>query len=101
MVIANVLAVENLPRTILQRQFGQAFVSSSFNIVCMVVLFFFSIYPYLVVSSGPGESITIHDAASSDGTLWLMLIIALIGMPMVIAYTLVVYWTFRHPIEFE
>ncbi len=101
LVVFNVLAVANLPRTILQHRFGQAFVSSAISIICMVGLFFCSIFPWIVISTGPGDSISIHDAASSSGTLWLMLIIALIGIPMVLAYTFVVYWTFRHPIPAE
>lgn len=101
LVVINVLAIANLPRTILNKSFGQAFVSSCTNIACMVGLFFCSVFPDLVISTGPGPSVSIYDAASSDGTLWLMLIIAMLGIPMVLAYTLVVYWTFRHPIRID
>ncbi|MCL1838409.1 MAG: cytochrome d ubiquinol oxidase subunit II [Propionibacteriaceae bacterium] len=37
-------------------------------------------------------------AASTDGTLLIMLVIALIMVPIVLAYTIWVYWTFRRPI---
>jgi hypothetical protein len=40
-------------------------------------------------------SLTIHNAASSQQTLWIMAIIAFIGMPLVASYTVLVYWTFR------
>jgi cytochrome d ubiquinol oxidase subunit II len=55
-----------------------------------------AIYPNLVPGLGaPERSLTIDNAASSDLTLSVMLVIALIGMPIVVAYTAYVYWTFR------
>ena len=98
-VVVNVLAIANIPRSIYAAKFGQTFVSSAVNVVCLAALFYFSIFPELVIAHDPGNSISIYDAASSRGTLKIMLIIAAIGMPMVIAYTAVVYWTFRQPIE--
>ena len=98
-VILNVLAVANLPRTILGGRFGQAFVSSAVNIACLVALVCLSMFPSFVHSLGPGSSISINDAASSPNTLWLMLVIAMIGAPLIISYTVIVYWTFRKPIE--
>ncbi len=97
-VIFNVLAIANIPRSVFNDKFGQAFVSSAINILCLVALFCCSIFPQLVISIGPGDSISIYDAASSEGTLWIMTIIALIGLPMIVSYTAVVYWTFRQPI---
>ncbi|HEY0592420.1 MAG TPA: cytochrome d ubiquinol oxidase subunit II [Thermoanaerobaculia bacterium] len=38
---------------------------------------------------------TIYNAASSPKTLGIMAIIAALGMPFVLAYTAVIYWTFR------
>ena len=58
-----------------------------------------ALYPNLVTASNAGEnravSLTIHNAASSEKTLWIMAIIAFIGMPLVATYTAIVYWTFR------
>lgn len=98
-VIVNVLSVANLPRAIYGQKFGQAFVSSCLNIVCLVALFSISTFPNLVFSTGPGPSLTLSNASSSDGTLWIMTIIAMIGVPFILSYTVVIYWTFRHPIE--
>ena len=36
-----------------------------------------------------------YDASSSEKTLGIMLVVALIGMPLVLTYTTIVYWTFR------
>lgn len=98
-VVLNVLCVANMPRTIYRQQFGQAFICSCLNIVCLVSLFSISTFPNLVFSTGTGASLTLENAASSQGTLWIMTIIAMIGLPFIVAYTAVVYWTFRHPIE--
>ena len=98
-VIINVLAVANLPRAILSGRFGQAFVSSAINIASLVALTYLSMFPAIVYSSGPGPSLSFVDAASSEGTLWLMLVIAMIGAPLILSYTAIVYWTFRKPIE--
>jgi cytochrome d ubiquinol oxidase subunit II len=52
-------------------------------------------YPNLVKSLGPGVSLTIYNASSSFLTLKVMLIIALIGMPLVIGYTIFAYRAFK------
>ena len=55
-----------------------------------------ALFPNLVsASNNPDYSLTIYTAASSEKTLGIMLVIALIGMPMVLSYTVIVYWTFR------
>ena len=59
-----------------------------------------ALYPNLVASSiDPKFSLTIYNAASSAKTLTIMLIIATLGMPFVIAYTGVIYWMFRGKVE--
>jgi cytochrome d ubiquinol oxidase subunit II len=100
-VVLNVICVANLPRTIYHGRFGQAFVSSAINILCLVALFGISTFPNLVYSTGSGASLTYHNSASSQGTLWIMTIIAIIGVPFITSYTAVIYWTFRHPIGID
>jgi cytochrome d ubiquinol oxidase subunit II len=100
-VILNVLCVANMPRAIHRKQFGQAFASSCVNIICLVALLGISIFPNLVYSTGTGQSLTLINAASSQGTLWIMTIIAMIGVPFILSYTVIIYWTFRHPVEIE
>jgi cytochrome d ubiquinol oxidase subunit II len=99
-VVANVLAVANIPRTVLQNKPMQAFLSSALTIVCLVSLFGLALFPNLVTASNqPTNSLTVYNAASSEGTLWTMFVIALIGMPFVLTYTTAVYWTFRGRVE--
>jgi cytochrome d ubiquinol oxidase subunit II len=95
-VVLLVLAIANIPRARMQGRPGQAFVSSCLTIVSVVFLFGMAIWPNLVVASNdPALSLTIRNASSSPATLRIMFNIALIGMPFVLGYTAVVYWTFR------
>jgi len=100
MVVINVLAVANIPRSIFFGKPFHAFVSSSVTIVALVFLFGMALWPNLVTASNdPSHSLTIYNASSSPRTLWIMFVIALIGMPFVLSYTVVVYWTFRGRVE--
>ena len=52
--------------------------------------------PNLIISTtDPAYNLTIYNAASADNTLVVCLIVALIGMPFVLAYTAGVYYFFR------
>ena len=44
---------------------------------------------------------SLYNAASSQKTLKIMLIIAIIGMPFVIAYTASIYWIFRGKVKLD
>jgi len=94
--VLNVLAILNIPRAIYKRAEAYAFISSSCMIAAFVFLFITSLYPFLVpASNDPSHGLTIMNAASSQKTLGIMLVIAAIGMPCVTAYTIAIYWTFR------
>ena len=95
-VALNVLAIANIPRATRLNKFAQAFLSSSVTIATLVTLFSIALWPNLVTSSSnPDYSLTIYRASSSEQTLKTMLLIACIGMPLVVTYTSLVYWTFR------
>lgn len=97
---ASVLALGNIPRSLFTNRDGQAFFTSCVLIVALVSLVGVALYPNIVpASNDPAHSLDIYDAASSETTLWIMAIIAGLGMPFVVAYTAVVYWTFRHRVE--
>lgn len=73
-----------------------AFLASCGTMVLMIALAGLSLFPRLVPSSTDlAYSLTIYNASSSQNTLTVMLCIALIGMPLVIAYTGVIHWIFR------
>lgn len=90
-----VLAVANIPRAVYKGQPLYAFISSSATIAAMVFLFGVALYPNMVLATNPAHSLTIYNAASSHRTLVLMTIIAAVGLPFVLTYTTLVYWTFR------
>jgi cytochrome d ubiquinol oxidase subunit II len=99
-VVLNFLAIANIPRAIHQGRPLYAFVSSSATIAALTFLFGMALFPNLIYSSlDPEWSLTIYNAASSQKTLSIMRTIAFIGMPFVLAYTIVIYWTFRGKVD--
>jgi cytochrome d ubiquinol oxidase subunit II len=101
-LVVNVLGIAYLPRALFTGRYGRAFLASSFTIVAMVFLFALALYPsVLPASNDPALSLTIFNAASSPKTLGLGLVIAAIGMPFVLAYTGIVYWTFRGKVRLD
>jgi cytochrome d ubiquinol oxidase subunit II len=65
-------------------------------------LFGLEMYPNLVLSQPEAaNSLSIRNAASSPKTLSIMLTIAIIGVPIVIAYTLSIYWIFRGKVRLD
>jgi len=100
--VLNALAIANIPRAIHKRAEAYAFVSSSCTIAAFVFLFITALYPFIVPASNePSHGMTIMNAASSPMTLGLMLLIAVLGMPCVLAYTAVIYWTFRGKVKLD
>lgn len=97
---ANMLAVANIPRCIHRRKDGQAFISSCAAMVALMALFGAGVFPNMVYSNPhPEHSLTVYNASSSEGTLGIMLTIALIGVPIVLAYTISIYWIFRGKVD--
>jgi cytochrome d ubiquinol oxidase subunit II len=101
-VVANVLAVANIPRALHWGRAGEAFASSCVVIATLVMLLGLALYPNLVTASNDAaNSVTIFTAASSAKTLTIMLIIAVIGMPFVLTYTGIIYWAFRGKVRLD
>jgi len=98
--VLNMLAIANIPREIHHRRYFRAFLSSCAAVAALLVLFGLDMFPNLILSNpDPGNSLTIYNAASSQKTLGIMGVIALIGMPIVLTYTSVVYWIFRGKVK--
>ena len=96
----SVFAVANIPRAIFRQQPAYAFASSSAAIISLICLFGVALFPNMVTSHPePANSLTVYNAASSQKTLGIMLLIAALGMPFVLAYTAIVYWTFRGKVK--
>ena len=100
--LLNMLAIANIPREIHHGREIRAFMSSSASIALLMLLFAIGIFPNMVLSSpNPELSLTIYNAASSQKTLGIMLIFAIIGIPFVLAYTISIYWIFRGKVRLE
>lgn len=98
----NMLAIANIPREIHHGRELRAFLSSSASIFLLMMLFAIGIFPNMVLSTpNPEFSLTIYNAASSQKTLGIMLIVAIIGIPFVVAYTISIYWIFRGKVKLE
>jgi cytochrome d ubiquinol oxidase subunit II len=81
---------------------GLAFLASSATIVTMILLAAVNMYPRLVPARPDlANSLTIYNASSSPLTLKTMLVIALIGMPFVLGYTIVIYRVFKGKVQVE
>ncbi len=79
-----------------QRRDGWSFIMVALNIVLTQVSFFSMTFPNVMISStNPAWSLTIYNASSSQYTLTVMSIVALIFVPIVLAYQGWTYWMFR------
>ena len=81
---------------------GKAFLFSALSIAGMWGIVGASLFPTIVPAiNDPNLSLTIMNSSSSELTLKSMLIIALLGVPIVLAYTIWIYKTFWGKIEPE
>jgi cytochrome d ubiquinol oxidase subunit II len=100
--LLNMLAIANIPREIHRGRDWRAFLSSCVAMIALMGLFGLEMYPNLVLSNPlPGNSLSIYNAASSHKTLGIMLTIALTGVPVVLAYTIGIYWIFRGKVQLD
>ena len=94
--IGAVLAIANVFRENRRHNETAAFASSSVGIALLLATVGVGQYPAVLASSlNSSYSLTLYNSMSSQLTLTVMLIIAVIGIPLVIAYTVGVYWLFR------
>ena len=85
-----------IPIGLKTRRFGNTFTASALMIATMILLMALSMFPKLVPSSiDLSYSLTIYNASSTPRTLETMLIIALIGIPIVLGYTIWIYRIFK------
>ncbi len=90
------VSIISIPVMTKSGRYGYAFLSSSIMILVMIGLTALSLFPKLVPSSINLEnSLTIYNSSSSQTTLNTMFIIALIGVPIVLAYTIFIYRIFK------
>lgn len=75
---------------------GWAFVWHLVTVVAAVGFIYFTLFPNLIVNSTVGgENLTIWNGSSSETTLTLMTWVAVIMIPLVLAYQAWTFWVFR------
>jgi cytochrome d ubiquinol oxidase subunit II len=100
--IFHILAIANIPREIFHGRDGLAFLSSAFNIICLLALYAIGAYPEVIrATNNPNYSLTVYNAASSPLTLKILFLFAFIGIPLVLSYTIVVYYIFRGKVKID
>lgn len=95
-----IFSVANIPRLITKRRYLIAFLFSGVTITLLISLFAVGLFPNIVVSTlSSNNNITIYNAASTQLTLTNLLIVTMIGVPLVAAYTTFVFWTFKGKVK--
>jgi cytochrome d ubiquinol oxidase subunit II len=88
-------------RLLLARRPALAMLFSSLATAMLMAIVGQGLYPDLVPARGMGESLTVTNASSTPLALTVMLVIALVGMPIVIGYTIYIYSRFRGPVKLD
>lgn len=100
--IASVVALLVTIYFINRKMEGWAFVMSGLNIILTQVAFFSLMFPRVMVSSlNPEWSLTIYNTATSPRALEVMSMVALLFIPIVVAYESWSYYIFRKRIKAE
>jgi cytochrome d ubiquinol oxidase subunit II len=98
--IASVAALLSSIYFINRKREGWAFITVSLHIILTQVAFFMLMFPRVMISSlNPAWDLTIYNASSSEYTLTVMSIIALVFVPIVLAYQAWTYSMFRKRIS--
>jgi cytochrome bd ubiquinol oxidase subunit II len=102
LAVINLLVVANIPREIYLGRDARAFACSCLNIVCLLGLYAIGTFPNVIRALNDSAlSLTIFNSASSQKTLEILFIFAFIGMPLVISYTVAVYYIFRGKVKLD
>lgn len=101
--LINLFAIANIPRAIHYGKDALAFASSCVNIVCLLMLYGIGTFPNVIrATNDPANlSLTIWNSSSSEQTLKILLLIAIIGVPLVVSYTIAIYWIFHGKVKLE
>ena len=100
LLVLSLLFTLNIWRETSKARAGWAFVSSCLSILTLMLLVGAAIYPNFVFSTPQmANSLNIYNGASSDKTLRFMLFVALIGVPLVLTYTIGIYYVFRGKVK--
>jgi cytochrome d ubiquinol oxidase subunit II len=74
---------------------GWSFAAAATSVLLLTASAFSALFPRVMVSTVPGASLTVWNAASAHETLVVMTVVAAIFTPFVLAYQGWTYWVFR------
>jgi cytochrome bd ubiquinol oxidase subunit II len=98
--VVSAIAVPAAAWFLKQKREGLAFAMTAVGIVASISSLFMILYPRVMISSlNPEWSLTIYNASSSPYTLQVMTIVAVVFIPVVLAYQGWSYWVFRKRVE--
>jgi cytochrome d ubiquinol oxidase subunit II len=79
---------------------GWAFVSGSLTVILATIMVFAGLFPRIMISTTSlANTLTIYNASSTPYTLTVMTIVAVIFVPIILAYQIWTYWVFRKRVE--
>jgi cytochrome bd ubiquinol oxidase subunit II len=94
-----ILAILAAWALISSRQEGWAFTATTTAIALSIITIFVDLYPRVMVSStNPAYSLTVRNSASTPYSLKVMTVVALVFLPIVLAYQAWSYYVFRRRI---
>lgn len=100
--VAFIAATAAYPFVLRARNGVRSFAISSLMIALLIGIMGQALYPFMVPALGDlANSLTIRNASSSDLTLKVMFVIALVGMPFVLGYTIFIYRKFMNPVSLD
>lgn len=101
--VLTVIAIINIPYQIHKKRDGFAFIFSSITVLMLYTLFGVSTFPVILRSTINPElySLTMYNSSSEPLTLKILLLIALIGIPLVLAYGFFLYRIFRGKVKID
>jgi len=81
---------------------GWAFTATTIAIGVAITSIFVDLYPRVMVSStSPANSITVHNAAAPPYSLKVLTVVALVLLPVVLAYQVWTYYVFRKRVSVQ
>ena len=100
--VFSVLALVSVIFMLQKNAAGWAFAMTSVALAFSTITIFMALYPRVLVSSiNPAWSLTIYNTSSSDYSLGIMSIVALIFIPVILIYQGWSYWIFRQRITVD
>lgn len=100
--VALIMGIVGVPIALQAKAFVRALLFSTLSIVSLIGLAGVGLFPRMVPSSiDPANSLTIYNASATPLSHTVMLIITLIGLPVVIIYTVFIYKVFMGKIDLK